>query len=212
MKYQAVIFDLDGVICHTDSYHYLAWKQIADENNIYFDEQINNRLRGVSREKSFEIILERSSREFAPEEKAGITNRKNEIYKELLKSMSPADIEPEVITTLNTLKEAGVLLGIGSSSKNARLILEKVGLEGFFDAISDGVGLRKSKPDPEVFIRCAKMLGVLPEHCLVVEDAVAGVQAAKAAGMDCAAVSDAADSGIADYNLVRFSDLLDIAV
>lgn len=148
MKYKAVIFDLDGVICHTDMYHYQAWKQIADELGIYFDEEINNRLRGVSRMESFEIILERYEGTMSLEDKVVYTTRKNEAYKELLKNMSPADLSPEVKETLDGLRAKGLKLAIGSSSKNAGFILERLGLDGYFDAVSDGNNITRSKPDP----------------------------------------------------------------
>ena len=207
MRYQAVIFDLDGVICHTDGYHYQAWKAVADELGIYFDETINNRLRGVSRMASFEIILEKYDGVMSEEEKLNYVTRKNEIYKELLKNMSPADLSQEVKDTLDALREMGLKLAIGSSSKNARFILERLGLKDYFDAISDGNNITHSKPDPEVFVKAAGFIGEGPEHCLVVEDAVAGVQAAKAGNMECAAIGDAALSGLANWNLTTFSDL-----
>ena len=119
MKYRGIIFDLDGVICHTDKYHYQAWKQVADQLGIYFDETINNRLRGVSRMESFEIILERYDGAMSEEEKERYTAEKNEIYKELLKNMSPADLAPEVKATMDELRKRGLKLAIGSSSRNA---------------------------------------------------------------------------------------------
>lgn len=210
MRYQAVIFDLDGVICHTDKYHYQAWKQIADELGIYFDETINNRLRGVSRMESLDIILERCDRTLDAKEKELWAGKKNEIYKELLKNMTPADLSAEVKDTLDALRGRGLKLAIGSSSRNARFILDRLGLDGFFDEISDGNNITKSKPDPEVFLKAAEYLGKRPEDCLVVEDAQAGLMAAKAGGMDCAGIGDAAESGLADYSLGRFGDLLDI--
>lgn len=210
MRYQAVIFDLDGVICHTDKYHYQAWKQIADELGIYFDETINNRLRGVSRMESLDIILERCDRTLDAEEKELWAGKKNEIYKELLKNMTPADLSAEVKDTLDELRGRGLKLAIGSSSRNARFILGRLGLDGFFDEISDGNNITKSKPDPEVFLKAAEYLGERPEDCLVVEDAQAGLMAAKAGGMDCAGIGDAAGSGLADYSLGRFGNLLDI--
>ncbi len=210
MNYKAVIFDLDGVICHTDKYHYQAWKQIADELGIYFDESINNRLRGVSRMESFEIILERSERTFSDGEKETYAGKKNEVYKELLKNMTPADLSAEVRSTLEELRNRGMGLAIGSSSKNAGFILSRLGLDGFFDAVSDGNNITRSKPDPEVFLKAAEYLGEKPEDCLVVEDAQAGLMAAKAGGMDCAGIGDAAGSELADYSLERFGDLLSI--
>ncbi len=210
MKYKAVIFDLDGVICHTDMYHYQAWKQIADELGIYFDEEINNRLRGVSRMESFEIILERYEGTMSLEDKVVYTTRKNEAYKELLKNMSPADLSPEVKETLDGLRAKGLKLAIGSSSKNEGFILERLGLDGYFDAVSDGNNITRSKPDPEVFVKAAQLVGEASGDCLVVEDAKAGLEAAIGGGMDCAAMGDAVASGLATYDLTEFSDLLKI--
>lgn len=208
MKYRAVIFDLDGVICHTDKYHYQAWKAVADELGIYFDQVINNRLRGVSRMESFEIILERYEGTMNQEEKTAYTEKKNNIYKELLKNMSPADLSSEVKETLEGLRGKGLKLAIGSSSKNARFILGQIGMGEYFDAISDGNNISKSKPDPEVFVKAAGFLGEKPEDCLVVEDAKAGLEAAIGGGMDCAAIGDAVLSGLGTYNLDTFQDLL----
>lgn len=211
MKYHAVIFDLDGVICHTDKYHYRAWKVLADELGVYFDEEINNRLRGVSRMESLNIILERYDGELSVEEKIACAEKKNGIYKELLKEMSPADLSGEVKKTLEELRSRDIKLAIGSSSKNARFILGQIGLGDYFDAISDGNNITKSKPDPEVFLKASSFLNIPAEQCLVVEDAVAGVRAAFAGGMDCAAIGDAAESNIATYDLSTFADLLKVA-
>lgn len=210
MKYNAVIFDLDGVICHTDKYHYEAWKKVADSLGIYFDEIINNRLRGVSRMESFEIILERYDGVMSEEDKITYTTQKNEIYKELLKNMSPVDLQEEVKSTLDGLRERGLKLAIGSSSKNAPFILEQIGLGGYFDAVSDGNNISKSKPHPEVFLKAAQFIHEEPKACLVVEDAEAGLEAAKAGGMDGAGIGDASGSKLADYSLHTFSDLLSI--
>jgi beta-phosphoglucomutase len=207
LRYRAIIFDLDGVICHTDKYHYLAWKQVADELNIYFDETINNRLRGVSRMESFEIILERYDGVMSEQDKITYAARKNEVYKELLKNMSPTDLSDEVKTTLDALRSQGHKLAIGSSSKNAGFILNQLGLGDYFDAVSDGNNITNSKPDPEVFVKAAQFVGEKPEDCLVVEDAEAGLQAAIAGGMECAAIGDAASCGLATWNLNTFSDL-----
>ena len=209
MKYKGIIFDLDGVICSTDHYHYLAWKALADRLGAYFDETINNRLRGVSRMASLEIVLERYNGTLTEEEKLAAAEEKNNTYRELLKQMTPADLSDEVKTTLDALRAKGLLLGIGSSSKNTRFILSRIGLGDYFDKISDGTNITRSKPDPEVFLKAAEYLGLEPKDCLVVEDAVAGVQAAHAAGMDAAAVGDAAGSGLAEYSLKNFSELLD---
>ena len=155
MKYQAVIFDLDGVICFTDEYHYLAWKQMADSLGVYFDREINNRLRGVSRMESLEIVLERyEGPALSAERKAELAAMKNDIYRESLAQMSPADLSDEVRSTLDGLRGMGLKLAIGSSSKNTPFILGQLGLGSYFDAVSDGNNITRSKPDPEVFPRC----------------------------------------------------------
>lgn len=210
MKYEAIIFDLDGVICHTDKYHYEAWKAVADKLNIYFDEDINNRLRGVSRMESFDIILEKYDGVMPEEEKLKYAEEKNDIYKNLLKNMSPKDLSEEVKYTLVELRNKGIKLAIGSSSKNAKFILNQIGLGNFFDTISDGNNITKSKPDPEVFLKAAEFLNINPEKCLVVEDAEAGVIAAIVAKMECVAVGDAVKCNKATYNLNSFKDLLNI--
>ncbi|GFP76596.1 beta-phosphoglucomutase [Clostridium fungisolvens] len=210
MRYEAIIFDLDGVICHTDKYHYEAWKAIADKLNIEFNETINHRLRGVSRMESFNIILEKYDGVISEEKKLKYAEDKNDIYKELLKNMSEKDLSGEVRETLNGLRDRGVKLAIGSSSKNAKFILNQIGLGDFFDAISDGNNITKSKPNPEVFLKAAEYLNISAEKCLVVEDAVAGLEAAIGGQMDSAAIGEAVSSGKATYNLDSFKDLLSI--
>ena len=208
---KAIIFDLDGVICHTDEYHFLAWKAMADSMGIHFDREINNRLRGVSRMASLEIVLENYTGQLSQAEKEALAAQKNELYKESLKQMSAADLSEEVKATLDTLRSRGYKLAIGSSSKNAPFILQQIGLGGYFDAISDGNNITHSKPDPEVFVKAAEMLCVRYEECLVVEDAVAGAQAGKAGGMKVACVGDAAAEKAGDYNLTSFRELLEVA-
>lgn len=212
MNGKAIIFDLDGVLVFTDRFHYQAWKEMADSHGIYFDEQINHRLRGVSRMESLEIILERyQGAPLSEEEKRAFAEEKNEIYKKLLLKMTPEDVNEEVRTVLLKLKEMGYLLAIGSSSKNAKFILERVQLMDMFDAISDGTNIVNSKPDPEVFLKAAEFLGVEAKQCAVVEDAYAGMEAAKAAGMTAVAMGDAFSCEMADYRLKIFSDLQKIA-
>lgn len=208
MKYKGIIFDLDGVICHTDKYHYQAWKKLADKLGIYFDQEINNRLRGVSRMESFDIILEKYHGQMSPEDKVRYAAEKNDLYRELLKNMTTDDLDPQVKETLDTLRNRGLLLAIGSSSKNAGFILERLGLDGYFDAVSDGNNISRSKPDPEVFLKAAEYLDLQPQDCLVVEDAQSGLEAAIAGNMDCAAIGDAVKCNKANYNLETFSDLL----
>ena len=210
-KKKAVIFDLDGVICFTDRFHYQAWKALADRLGIYFDEKINDRLRGVSRMASLEIILERATETYTQEQKEAFAEEKNNTYRELLKNMSPADLTDEVKDTLIELRNRGYKLSIGSSSKNTKFILERIGLGDFFDAIADGTDITRSKPDPEVFLCSARKIGMDPADCAVVEDAKAGIQAARAAGMTALALhGDAENCGEEDYNLKNFADLLNI--
>ena len=208
---KAVIFDLDGVICFTDKYHYIAWKKLADKNGIYFDEDINNRLRGVSRMASLDIILEKATKQYTEEEKEDMAAEKNATYVELLKEMSPADLSEEVKITLESLRTRGYKLAIGSSSKNTKMILNQLGLADFFDAISDGTNITKSKPDPEVFLKAAEFLGETPENCLVVEDAKAGIQAAFDGGFESAGLGEATEHPNVTYKMNSFKDLLDIA-
>lgn len=210
MKYKGIIFDLDGVICFTDKYHYQAWKAMADEIGVYFDEKINNRLRGVSRMDSLDIILERSEKEYSLEEKEALAQKKNELYKELLVKMTPEDLTPEVKDTLDALRAKGVKLAIGSSSKNAKLILSRLGLGSYFDAVSDGTNISRSKPDPEVFLKAAEFLGFAPGDCLVVEDASAGIEAACAGGFESAGLGEAAGHPKTTWPLSCFADLLKI--
>ena len=212
MKYKGIIFDLDGVICSTDEYHYLAWKALADQLGIGFDRQINNRLRGVSRMESLEIVLEKSDKTFSDEQKQQLAETKNALYRELLGQMSEADLSNEVRDTLNALRERGLKLAIGSSSKNTPFILERIGLSGFFDAVSDGNNITHSKPDPEVFLKAAQMLGLPPAECLVVEDAHAGVEAAVTGGFECAASGEARDDDRAAWHLNTFSDMLSAVI
>ena len=188
---KAVIFDLDGVIVSTDDCHYEAWKKLADEEGIYFDRKINDRLRGVSRMASLEIVLERSEKVYTDKEKAELAERKNNYYKEFIKKLTPNDILAGVMENLEELKKNGIKIAIGSSSKNTPIILKQIGLDTYFDAVSDGNNITKSKPDPEVFLKAAEMLKIPPENCLIVEDADAGIEAGKCAGMNTLSVHGA---------------------
>lgn len=210
MKYKGVIFDLDGVICSTDEYHYQAWREMADSIGVDFDRTINGRLKGVSRMESLDIILEKSGKSYSDWEKNELADKKNNIYREFLKSMTKEDLAVEVRDSLQELRKEGKLLAIGSSSKNAKLILDKIGLRDFFDAVSDGTNINRSKPDPEVFLKAAKMLGLTPGECLVVEDAKAGIDAAEVGGFDSAGLSDASEYDKTTYPLKCFNDILAI--
>ena len=210
MKFKGIIFDLDGVICFTDELHYLAWKKLSDRLGIYFDKEINNRLRGVSRMQSLEIILERSKTSYTQEEKELFAVEKNAYYVESLKLMSEKDVEEDVVATLKQLKSNGVKIAIGSSSKNAKTILKRIGLIDMFDAISDGNNITRSKPDPEVFIKAAEYLGISAKDCLVVEDAEAGIDAGIAGGFKTAGLGGASKYDKTLYPLREFKDLLSI--
>ena len=193
---KTVIFDLDGVIVSTDECHYKAWKRMADEEGIYFDKEINNRLRGVSRADSLEIILERAEKEYSDSEKRAMAKHKNDYYKEFIAGLTPNDILPGAMKTLEELKSNGIKIAIGSSSKNTPIILKRIGLDNYFDAVSDGNNISKSKPDPEVFLKAADMLGIPYAKCAIVEDADAGVEAGKRAGMKTIAVHGAKGADI----------------
>lgn len=210
MSIKAVIFDLDGVIVSTDDYHYRAWKFMANEEGIYFDRTINERLRGVSRMESLEIIMEKANKEYTNQEKIEMAEKKNSLYRELLNELTPKDILPGVMKVLENLKECRIKIAIGSSSKNTPMILEKIGLKDYFDAVADGNEIKNSKPDPEVFLLAAKKLEVAPEECLVVEDADAGVEAALAGGMKVVGVGAGENNESADYKVKDLS-LLDIS-
>ncbi len=210
MKFDAIIFDLDGVICTTDNLHYQAWKKLSDRENIYFDETINQRLRGVSRMESLDIILEKADRVYTDKEKTEMANYKNDEYRELLNTLTPTDLSSEVKDTLDKLRKMNIKLAIGSSSKNTKLILEKLGLKNFFDAVADGNDITKSKPDPEVFLLAAKRIDKEPKQCLVVEDADAGILAALQGGFSSAGMGIAYSNANATYSIKTFSDLLNI--
>lgn len=203
-KMLGVIFDLDGVIVSTDNCHYLAWKKMADEEGIAFDRTVNERLRGVSRMESLAIILERAHKEYTEEEKLEMAARKNAYYVELIGSLTAEDILPGAMDVLKLLKEKGVKIAIGSSSRNTPIILKQIGLSDTFNAVADGNAIKNSKPDPEVFLLAAKLLGLEPANCLVVEDADAGIEAALAGGMRCLGVGSASQNERATF---RAADL-----
>jgi len=210
MKYKGIIFDLDGVICFTDKLHYKAWKQTADKIGVDFDEEINNKLRGVSRMASLDIILQNSKKTYSGMEKEQIATYKNNIYRELLKGMNENDCSDEVRNTLKALRLRGIKLAVGSSSKNTPIILERLNIVNLFDAVSDGNNITHSKPDPEVFLKAAEFLNLSPNDCLVVEDAFAGIDAGIRGGFDTAAIGEAVKYDKPTYKLDTFSDLLKI--
>ena len=185
MSLKACIFDLDGVIVDTAKYHYLAWKKLAVMLNIHFNEKYNERLKGVSRIASLDIILEIGGIKLDEKKKAEYAAMKNEWYLDYIRRMTPDEILAGSLELISELKNAGIKVALGSASKNTPLILERLGIEKLFDAVADGNVVSKAKPDPEVFIKAAEMVGVDPGDCVVFEDAIAGVEAALNAGMLC---------------------------
>lgn len=198
MKLKAIIFDLDGVICSTDEYHYLAWKTLADELGIYFDREINMRLRGVSRMDSLEIILERSKKLYTPEEKRELAAIKNSRYVELLQGLTPEDVLDGIPRLLRECRENGIRTALASASRNAPFIIHKLSLEKELDYIADAASIGRSKPAPDIFLAAAKGLGIAPEYCIGIEDAQAGITAIHAAGMKAVGIGSAGTLNDAD--------------
>ncbi len=188
MRIKGCIFDLDGVIVDTAKYHFLAWKKLATLLNIHFTEVDNERLKGVSRMASLDIILEIGNSVPDEKTKEEYASLKNKWYLDYINRMMPDEILPGSLEFISELKNSGIKVALGSASRNTPLILERLGIGKFFDAIADGNVVSKAKPDPEVFITAAKLVGVPPEECIVFEDAVAGVEAALKAGMRCVGI------------------------
>lgn len=182
-KQLGVIFDLDGVIVDTAKHHFLAWQQLAQSQGWSFTTQDNEQLKGVSRVRSLELILEWNKAQISTEVFDRLLIEKNERYLSLIADMDASERLPDVQRVLQTFKKHGCKIALGSASKNARPILDKIELTPYFDVIVDGTNVSKAKPDPEVFLQAANQLGIAPKDCVVFEDAVAGIQAAKAAGM-----------------------------
>ena len=205
MNTKAFIFDLDGVIVDTAKYHYLAWKKIANELEIEFTHEHNELLKGVSRVRSLDIILELGKIEASQEDKNKWLFEKNENYLSYLVDMDNSEILPGVMPILDYLKEQKQLIALGSASKNARPILEKTGILSYFDAIVDGNDVSNAKPDPEVFLIAAKLLGTKTEDSIVFEDSVAGIQAANIGGMTSVGIGEAATLHEAKYLFKDFT-------
>lgn len=182
-KYLGAIFDLDGVLVDTAKYHYLAWKQLADRLNIPFTKEDNEQLKGVSRVKSLEILLSLGSKNYTENERKQFMDQKNETYVRYISHMDESEILPGVVELLNQLKQKKIKIALGSASKNSELILKNTKLQDYFDVIVDGNDVSKAKPDPEVFLLGAKKIGIPANKCMVFEDAKAGIEAAKQAGM-----------------------------
>ena len=185
---KACIFDLDGVIVDTAHYHFLAWKRLANELGVKFTEEDNERLKGVSRIRSMEIIMELGGISLSPHDKEKLANKKNAWFVDYVERMVPEEIFPGVKVLLTKLRAQGIKVGLASSSKNAKTVIQLLRIQNEFDAVVDGTMIVHSKPDPEIFLLAAKKLGVEPKDCLVFEDAEAGVEAAVAAGMHCVGI------------------------
>ncbi len=207
---KGIIFDLDGVLVSTDEMHYQAWKRLAEELGISgFNREDNRRQRGVSRMASLEVVLEKSDKTYTQEEKEVLAERKNGYYLELLEHMDDSAVLENVVEVLRQLKERGLLLAVGSASRNAPVILEKTGLAPYLDKVSCGLDTTKSKPDPEVFLVAADKLGLVPGECLVVEDSAAGIEAAKAGGMKSLGVGPFYNALGADYEAEKLCEVED---
>lgn len=207
MNKKAFIFDLDGVIVDTAKYHFLAWKELAESLGFDFTEEQNELLKGVSRVRSLEILLDIGQVQLSQEEKDKYLHEKNEQYLKYIAKMDTREILPGIAELLEFLKAESIPFALGSASKNARLILENLNLLENFDAIVDGNDVSTAKPDPEVFLIAAERLGKDPEDCVVIEDAAAGVEAANAAGMTSVAIGDPDILKGANHNLKSTEEL-----
>jgi len=203
---KGVIFDLDGVIVTTDNYHFLAWDKMAKKEGIYFDRNINERLRGVSRNESLNIILENSKKEYTVTEKNELAEYKNNEYIKLITKLTPNDILAGVSEFINFLINKKIKIAIGSSSKNTVDILKRINLLNVFDAIADGTQIKNSKPNPEVFLLASSKMFLEPKDCFIIEDAKAGIIAGKSGGFKTIAVGNEENEKIADYYFKDLSD------
>lgn len=205
MQISLFIFDLDGVIVDTARYHYMAWKRLAGEKfNKDFTVEHNERLKGISRMESLDILLEIIDSDVPEEEKPVLAEQKNTWYVEYISQITKKEILPGVMSFLADVKRNGFKTGIGSASKNTRKILERLELTNMFDSIIDGTRITHAKPDPEVFLKCSEELGIEPKHCLVFEDAAAGIEAALAAGMFAIGIGDSRTLGKAHLVIPSF--------
>ena len=203
---EACIFDLDGVVVDTAKYHFIAWKALAEELGFVFTLEDNERLKGVSRTQSLEILLEIGGKQFPEQQKLAMAEKKNRLYISYIEKMTPEEILPGVEKFLQELKGNGIKLALGSASKNASMILERIKLTKLFDAVVDGNSISEAKPNPEVFLKGAEKLGVLPHRCVVFEDAIAGVEAARNAKMHCVGIGINENLGLADLVIPGFDD------
>ena len=207
MKIKACLFDLDGVVVDTARYHYIAWNKIAEELGFNFSEQDNERLKGVSRMQSLDILLEIGKIKMDLPQKAVLAEKKNNLYVFYISHMTPDEILPGVIRFLDELHQNNLLIALGSASKNAMFILDKIGLAHRFDTVIDGNKVSRAKPDPEVFLKGASELGVSPQNCLVFEDAQAGIDAARNGGMSVIGIGKGENLKNADFVIPGFVNM-----
>ena len=213
---KAVLFDLDGVLVSTDEYHYRSWLKLSKEEGFdFFDHEFNHQFRGVARMECVEILTKASGRLYTIEQKQEIADRKNRYFAESLASVTPDELLPGALAALRELKRRGVKIAVASNSRNAKPIIRQVGIDQYLDAVVDGHEIENSKPDPEVFLLAAKSIGVPPANCIVVEDAVAGLEAARRAGMKALGIGTRerltnADMVVADLSAISIDDLLSL--
>ena len=213
---KAVLFDLDGVLVSTDEYHYRSWLKLSKEEGFdFFDYEFNHQFRGVARMECVEILTKASGRSYTLEQKQEIADRKNRYFAESLASVTPDELLPGALAALRELKRRGVKIAVASNSRNAKPIIRQVGIDQYLDAVVDGHEIENSKPDPEVFLLAAKSIGVPPANCIVVEDAVAGLEAARRAGMKALGIGTRerltnADMVVADLSAISIDDLLSL--
>lgn len=210
MKTKAIIFDLDGVIVDTARFHYEAWKILSDKLGLHFDKIVNERLKGVSRMKSFEIILEVNGalQKYSEEEKERFIKEKNDIYVKLISNLTKNDILPGISEFINSARSTGMKTAVASVSKNAPTVLKALEISDKFDYIADAAKITKSKPDPEIFLICAESLGISPSECVGIEDAQAGIEAIKAAGMTAIGINVTVTSVEPDIHLKKTDELI----
>ena len=207
MNKKCFIFDLDGVIVDTAKYHFLAWKNLANSNGIDFSHAQNEQLKGVSRQRSLEKILAWGNQTLSDTDFQDLMGKKNSEYLKYIATMDSSELLPEVERTIHFLIEMNQYVTLGSASKNARPILEKTNLIEAFDAIVDGNDISEAKPNPEVFLKAAQLTNTQPNHCIVFEDSVAGIQAANAAGMISIGIGNESVLNEAVHNFTNFTEI-----
>jgi beta-phosphoglucomutase len=211
---KAVLFDLDGVLVSTDEYHYRSWKKLsAEEGFDFFDHEFNHKFRGVARMECVEIITKASGRNYTPQQKQELADRKNRYFVESLSSVTTEVLLPGALSTLHELRNRGIKTAVASNSRNAEAIIKQVKIEHLLDAVVDGYQIENSKPDPEVFLLAATKIDVPPPHCLVVEDAIAGIESARRAGMKALGIGTKArlpnaDIVVPNLSAISIDDLL----